>query len=280
MLVALACAPRAPSSLAPTEQTVLFVKTPPRVGRVAVEENTTEFRLRGEAVAENGGSVRIATETIERERKREEVIAVFERIVTKKKVTYEQLERREIRDGSPVALPPNPLAGHAYIAEVKNSVLVVTDAKGNAVSDAESKELAHRLSGLGKPDPFLEGIPDGVLRPDQSAPGMTNGFLEMFEGGDEGPDIGKVDIRFSGAKNQPQGRCGVFTFAIEVQMAGEPRLRMDLKGEFLVRVSDSAPIALDVRGPARLSGRQTIEGVNVRLDGTGEMQGSFRVTYL
>jgi hypothetical protein len=63
-------------------------------------------------------------------------------------------------------------------------------------------------------------------------------------------------------------------------MAGEPRLSLDLNGEFWVRVSDSAPIRLEARGPARLVGRQVIEGVNVQMTGGGQMIGTLRITYL
>jgi hypothetical protein len=124
----------------------------------------------------------------------------------------------------------------------------------------------------------LEGIPDGVVLTNQPASGMKGGFLEMFEA-EEGPDIGNVDVHFVGARPNTQGRCGVFAFQLAVQLAGEPRLNMDLSGEFLVRLSDSAPVELDVHGPVRLAGRQKIEDVDVELDGTGEMQGSFRTTY-
>jgi hypothetical protein len=113
---------------------------------------------------------------------------------------------------------------------------------------------------------------------------MAAGFVEMFEGADEagreGPDVGKVDVRFAGVREEPQGRCGVFAFTIAVQMAGEPRLSLDLNGEFWVRISDSAPIRLEAHGPARLVGRQVIEGVNVQMTGGGQMISTLRVTYL
>jgi hypothetical protein len=106
----------------------------------------------------------------------------------------------------------------------------------------------------------------------------------MFEAIDEsnrdGPDIGNVDVRFVGVREEAQGRCGVFAFALGIQMAGEPRVRLDLKGEFLVRISDGAPVRLEARGPALIVGLEQIEGINVQLRGAGEMVSTLRVTYL
>ena len=308
---AFGCAPRDAKSPPTSGEPATFVKVAPRVGRIAVEDNSIDFRLDSEARA--AGSVpnspvgaaasrrgtpegvehpkgwdfpgsRVHTESVERERRREEILAVFDRIVTKKRITYEVIERTETRNGSPVVAPPSPLSRRSYIVEAKQSVLVFTDAAGAPVSDAEQKELARRSSNLGKPDPFLEGLPDGPVYPGGPAVGMAAGFLEMFEGTDEanreGPDVGKVDVHFVGVREEPQGRCGVFAFTIGVQMAGEPRLSLDLNGEFWVRISDSAPIRLEARGPARLVGRQVIEGVNVQMTGSGQMIGTLRVTYL
>jgi hypothetical protein len=283
--IALGCgpAPRAAKPGSPSAESATFVKAAPRVGRVAIEDHRVEFHLESEARAPGRLPLRVRTESVDRERRREEVLAVFDRIVTKKKITYEKIEHAETRNGARVAAADSPLAGHAYIAEVKESVPVFTDAFGGPVSDAEQRELARRLAGLGKPDPFLEGIPDGLVRPGGPAPGMAGGFLELFEASDEsspeGPDIGKVDVRYAGIREEPQGRCGVFAFTIDVQMAGEPRLALDLNGEFLVRLADSAPVRLEARGPAKLTGVQTVEGVNVQLSGTGDMTGSLRVTY-
>jgi hypothetical protein len=275
------CAPRDPKSPSLAVEAVTFVKSAPKVGRIAIEENSIAFRLETEARARGATSARVRTESLEHERRREEIFAVFERIVTKKKITYEALERKETRNGTSVVEPPSPLAGRSYVVELKQSVPVFSDPSGAPVSDAEARELARRLGTFGKPDPFLEGIPDGPVHPGAPASGMAGGFLEIFEGSShDGPDVGNVDVRFAGVRDEPQGRCGVFAFTMNVQVAGEPRMSLVLKGEFLVRISDGAPIRLEARGPAHLVGLQTIEGVNVQMSGRGEMQGALRVTYL
>jgi len=294
----LACAPKESSVPATSPEPVTFVKAVPKVGRISIEESSIELRLEGEATAAGRGSSQFRSETIDRERKRDEVLAVFDRIVTKRRISYEQLEKRESRNGSPVAHPPSPLVGRTYVAELKQFVPLFTSPNGGPVSDDERRELARRLTNLGKPDPFLEGIPDGPVYPGRSAPGISGGLLELFEQNDEesshqvrgegrgegrgnvGLDVGKVDVHFAGARDMPQGRCGVFAFALKVQMAGEPRLYMDLEGEFLVRISDSAPIELDIQGPVRVVGTETLEGVNIQLSGTGKVRGSFVITYL
>jgi hypothetical protein len=282
-VVLVACTPQEAKS-PPLAESVVFVKQAPRVGRIAVEENSVEFRLQSEATADGGAPHRIRTESVERERRREEVLAVFGRVVTKKRVTFESIERAETRNGLPIALPPNPLFGRSYLAELKKSVAVFTTDAGAPVSDVEARELARRMSTFGKPDPFLDGIPDGPVSPGAPAAGMVGGFVEMFEAIDEsnrdGPDIGNVDVRFVGVREEAQGRCGVFAFALGIQMAGEPRVQLDLKGEFLVRISDGAPVRLEARGPARIVGLQQIEGINVQLRGAGEMGSTLRVTYL
>jgi hypothetical protein len=275
-----ACRHTEPSSPATVAENVVFVKTAPKVGRVSVEESIVEFRMIGEGKAKGGAVNRTTTETTERERRREEILSVFDRTVTKKRIAYEQLEKRELHNGTQVPAEKSPLIGHAYVVALEQGSLVLTDVAGRGVSDPEKKDLSRRLAGFGKPDPFLDGIPDGVVVANQPALGMKGGFLEMFEGADEGPDIGNVDVRFVGARDHAQGRCGVFAFKVAIQMAGEPRLSMDLSGEFLIRLTDSAPIQLDARGPARLVGRQKIENVDVQLDGAGEMRTTLRITYL
>jgi hypothetical protein len=283
VLFAAGCAPSQPSRPAPAAQPVTFVKVAPRIGRVAVEEYSIEFRLDAEAQPQGRASAQVHSKSVMRERRREEILAVFDRIVTKKKVTYERIERTETRNGAESTAPPSPLVGRSYLAEFKKSEPSFTDATGAPVSEVERKELARRFANLGKPDPFLEGLPEGPVYPGWPASGLAGGFLEMFEPADEasleGPDIAHVDVRYAGVRDEPQGRCGVFDFALGIQMAGEPRLNLDLRGEFLVRVSDSAPIALEARGPARFVSLEVVEGVNVQMRGTGEMIGSFRVAY-
>jgi hypothetical protein len=277
-LIALGCARREPRPPAVSAEPLAFVKAAPRVGRIAVEEHAIDFRLDTEATTPSGASTRAKTRSEQKERRREENLAVFDKIVTKKRITYERIEHSETRNGSPVADAPSPLVGRSYVAELREAALVFTGARGEPVSNAEQKELLRRLRRFGKPDPFLEGLPDGPISPGWPASGIAGGFLEIFEPADElrpeGPDVASVGVR-----DDPQGRCGVFTFTINVQMAGEPRLDLELKGEFLVRASDSAPISLEVRGPARLSGSQIFEGVNVQMSGSGEMNGALHITY-
>jgi hypothetical protein len=249
------------------------------MGQVSREESFTEFRLGGHLDGSNGTFADVMTETSEHERKRSEILGTFDHVVTKKKVRYELLEKHETRDGKPQPDIVNPLAGHTYIAELKASKLVFTTEEGGPVSDAESRELFKRLGTVGKPDPFLEGLPDGALRPNQPAPTLRTGILELLDGADGESDLAKLDIRFVGTRDHAEGKCGVFRFSMEVQMAGEPRLRMDLDGEYLVRISDGAAVELDLHGPARMTGRQVIEGVDVKLDGTGEMRGLWRTAY-
>jgi hypothetical protein len=277
-----ACTPR-DAKAPPLAESVTFVKAAPRVGRVSIEESTVEFRLDSEATADGGATNLIGTESLDRERRREEILAAFDRIVTKKRVTFEDLERKETRNGLPLAQPKSLLAGRSYVAELTQSVPVFTRADGAPVSDAESRELKRRLSTFGKADPFLEGLPEGPVSPGSAASGMAGGFLEMFEANEanaDGPDIGNVVVHFAGVRQDPQGRCGVFAFTMRIQMAGEPRVRLDLKGEFLVRISDGAPIRLEARGPARLFGLERVLGVDVRLRGKGEMSSTVRFTYL
>lgn len=277
-----ACTPR-DAKAPPLAESVTFVKAAPRVGRVAAYESSVEFRLDGEARADGGAPNRVRTESVERERKHEEVLAVFDRVVIKKKVTFDEIRRTETRNGLPILGPPNPLVGRSYVAELKQSAPIFTSAAGEPVSDVETRELARRVVNFGKPDPFLEGIPDGPLSPGSPASGMASGFLEMFEVPDEsnrdGPDIGHVDVRFAGVREEPQGRCGVFAFTMRIQVSGEPEVRLDLDGEFLVRVSDGAPIRLEARGPARMLGLEQIEGVEVEVRAAGEMSSVLRVTY-
>jgi hypothetical protein len=278
-LVTAGCRPSGPTTPATVAEGVVFTKVPPKVGRVSIEESTVEFRMNGESRAKGGPPLRSTTETADRERRREEVLALFDRIVTKKKITYEKLEVTEVQNGQAKPGEKSPLAGRSYVVELKQGSLVLTDPTGQPVSDAEKKALTRRLANFGKPDPFLEGIPDGVVLANQPAAGMRSGFQELFEGAEEGPDVGNVDVRFVGARDHAQGRCGVFAFKMAIQMAGEPRLSMDIDGEFLVRLSDSAPIELEAHGPLRLIGRQKIEDVDVQLDGTGETRASLKITY-
>ena len=278
-VIAMGCARKPASPPSSGDAIVAINKHAPRVGRVAIEEATIDLRLSA-AVEASGGVAKVSSRTVQRERKREEILSVFERIVTKKRVTYEQLDKSEFRDGAPIKVTPNPLAGHAYVIELKNFVPIFSRSPRGEVSDEERAELVRRSSTFGKADPFLEGIPDGPLQMNQPAPGMSEGFLETFEGGKDGPDIGKVSIRFAGAREHEQGRCGVFAFGMDTQLAGEPSLLLKLHGEFLLRIADGAPVQLEMSGPARISGRQTLEGVEMQIDGAGEMQATWRTHYV
>jgi len=279
-----ACEPRDAKAPPPLLEAVTFVKAPPRVGRVSLEETTTEFQLRTEANADGGVFARVRTKSIEHERRREEILGVFDRIVIKKRMTYEVLERSEERNGLRSMAAPSPLSGRSYIIELKDSEPIFARAAGGEITDDERRELSRRLGSFGRPDPFLEGLPNGPLRPGLPASGMAPGFLEMFdaigEANRDGPDVANVDVRFAGVREEPQGRCGVFAFAMKVQLAGEPRLFLDLTGEFLVRIADGLPVKLEASGPARLIGIEIVEGVNLHLEGSGQMTSTLRITYL
>src|SRR5260221_8650051 len=69
-----ACGQGEPSCPAAVPESVVFVKSAPKVGRVSVEESIVEFRMTGEAKAKGGAVSRTTTETTEREKRREEVL--------------------------------------------------------------------------------------------------------------------------------------------------------------------------------------------------------------
>src|SRR5260370_9717147 len=138
---ALSCAPATrDAKSSPLREAALFVKAAPRVGRVAVEDHRVEFHLESEARARGRVPLRVRTESVDHERRREEVLAVFDRIVTKKKITYEKIEHTETRNGARVAAPESPLAGRAYIAAAKESVPIFTTTLPGPVSGPEPPE--------------------------------------------------------------------------------------------------------------------------------------------
>jgi hypothetical protein len=80
-------------------------------------------------------------------------------------------------------------------------------------------------------------------------------------------------------RDEPQGRAGIFVFRLRAQLGGEPSLALDLDGEFAVRLSDSVPLRLEARGPARLGGTMTVEGVTVQMKGEGYMKALVLMRY-
>jgi hypothetical protein len=282
-LACLACASPGPKSPPISEEPATFVKAAPRVGQVVLVETAVEFRLDDEAKAEGRAPIRSTTESVTREQRREEILAVFDRIVTKKRVAYALSEHVERNNGGAATVSRSILSGHTYVAEMRSSALVFADASGAPVSTAEAKELGNRLGTLGKPDPFLEALPAGPMQPGRPGPKIAGRFLEVFETADrssrEAPDVGDVDVHFAGVRDEPQGRAGIFVFRLRAQLGGEPSLALDLDGEFAVRLSDSVPLRLEARGPARLGGTMTVEGVTVQMKGEGYMKALVLMRY-
>ena len=163
VVMATGCARKPASPPSSGDAVVAINKHPPRVGRVAIEEATIDLRLSA-AVEANGGVAKVSSRTIQRERKREEILSVFERIVTKKRVTYEQLEKSEFRDGAPIKVTPDPLAGHVYVIELKNFVPIFSRSPRGEVSDDERAELVRRSSTLGRPTRSSKASPTAPCR--------------------------------------------------------------------------------------------------------------------
>lgn len=242
-----------------------FGKRAPAVGTRI--EDTSDMSVRismtvsaaGQVVAEPRGTQR------KTERRRIEVLQATQTEVTAIRVEYlERAEHEEGDDGR--ATRPSVLQGRTYVVARRGDALVATDGEGAAVAGQELDELLHEHGNLGKPSRFAAFIPDRPVAVGERLEPSPDVAAEMF--GDGGRDVAVRSAAFV-LEGAPSPGLAAFAVDVTVTLGGEPPMDLHLRGRVVVRVEDSAPVAMNLAGPLSIDGASAETGAVFR--GSGQM---------
>ncbi len=278
-------APSASASAAqapkPANDTLTFTVVAPKVGDKREEKETSELdmKLDMEILGRKKSGTMHETETTVR---RDEVLAVDGKTITKAKVTFVEKKKVVMEDGKEKKKPKSPIDGKTYVLEQKGDKVEITDEKGKKANRAEDEAVRKVTKSFGKPDPILASLPDKPIKVGDSVESMAKAFEDMLMSKSEGKDAPKVSdvaIKLESIEGQGADAVGVFSLALTLSTAGGPKAlfatKALLKGTFKVRAKDGWSTALDLAGPMTL----TSEDPKFKIDSKGDLKLTLAITY-
>ena len=169
----------------------------------------------------------------------------------------------------------SPVRGKSYVLEAKPEGLAITDPDGHDVPPEEGKQLAQLFRGLGAGDALTRAIPSEPMRVGADVPAMAEGLQQDFARALDGRVFfGKVSVAPTGTRHVAAGDCVAFAVVLQVGFETRGRkVRMDFKGELLLRASDGAPNSLDLGGAVAVDLEE--HGVPAHGEGKSRFTGTY-----
>lgn len=248
---------------------VIITAYPMPPGTVATSTAKTRVELRLGLESNPGTRLHVPTRVDRRVRIRREVLSSSPPSV---RVTF--LEYPEA-NGS-----PSSIEGKTFVATRIDGEWALKGEHGQAVAEEEEQRGRRALSSS-----FAEGkervsFPSRPLRAGEEVPELTAQLAERLN---ELPSaLGRnatLSVRVREVREVDGERCAVFAIAGVVR-GGEPEtleLRMDLRGEFVVRLRGGWDVAFDLEGAVQMKAAPGSRFA--RAASEGKVESSYRVTY-
>ncbi len=241
------------------DEGITFKGKAPAVGDKFDEKKASEMKLT--MTIEVGAKKTSEFTEVETSTKTVEALAVDGKAITKAKITYGDYKKTETEDGKEKKKPPSPLAGKTFLFELKDGKVLVTDEKGGKLPKDEETKVLLKNRHFGKPDPFLEGMPDKPLKPGDKVDSMVKALEQYFRDDDDAkdpPEIKDVTVKLDSIEKDGKDQVGVFS--VELTMASPKDnkspidLKIPLKGKVKVRAKDGFTTSIDLKGPVTMEG--------------------------
>lgn len=206
--------------------------------------------------------------------KNEEIMETVGDTITKLRVTFVEDAKSTAEPGKPAKVKASPVAGKTYVVSSKDGKITVLNDKGKPAPKAESTVVEKKYKSLGKPDPFLVGMPSRPFQDGEDVPELSSALTDQVRGGDDKMTLESVRVSF---RNR-QGDSGIFDVSMTIK-TGETGLKMTipLRGTLAVRTADASPTAMKLTGPLtfEIGGSDKKPGIQ----GTGVLELTTNYTY-
>ncbi|MBL8720866.1 MAG: hypothetical protein JNL79_33065 [Myxococcales bacterium] len=240
------------------EEGITFKGKAPAVGDKFDEKKASDMKMT--ITIEVGAKKTSEFTEVENSHKTVEALAVDGKAITKAKITYSEYKKIETEDGKEKKKPPSPLGGKTFLFELKDGKVLVTDEKGGKLPKDEETKVLAKNRHFGKPDPFLEGMPDKPLKPGDKVDSMVKALEQYFKDDDDSakdpPEIKDVKVKLDSIEKDGKDQIGVFS--VEMTMASPKDnkspvdLKIPLKGKVKVRAKDGFTTSIDLEGPVTM----------------------------
>ncbi len=182
------------------------------------------------------------------------------------RLTFKEARKRAIHDGKEVT-GPGPLAGKSYHVKVTDQRAIITYDDGGHVPREEGRLIAMRFVNSEARYHAFERFAKAPVRIGQRSDALEAALrVELSHGFDEAT-FDDVEAKLTGKRDVDGVPCGVF----ETRARGGAKFEgadivTEVRGEVLVRTSDSRIARIALRGPVKMQGK--LSGVAIRGEGT------------
>lgn len=254
------------------EEGITFKGKAPAVGDKFDEKKASDMKLT--MTIEVGAKKTSEFTEVESSQKTVEALAVDGKAITKAKITYADYKKVETEDGKEKKKPPSPLAGKTFLFELKDGKVLVTDEKGGKLPKDEETKVLVKNRHFGKPDPFLEGMPDKAIKPGDKVDSMVKALEQYFKDDDDSakdpPEIKDVKVKLESIEKDGKDQIGVFSVELTMASGKDNKspidLKIPLKGKVKVRAKDGFTTSIDLKGPVTMEGNDP----KFKMSGKGE----------
>jgi hypothetical protein len=145
----------------------------------------------------------------------------------------------------------SPVSGRTYVLEARDQGLAILDDKGREVSHEEGVALSQLFRALGTPEEMPRAIPRDPMPLRRAVPSLAEALKRDVGRGVEGRVwFGQVSVTPTGTRRVAGVDCVVFAIVLQVGFETEGRkVRMDTKGEMLLRSDNAWLVSLELAGP-------------------------------
>jgi len=268
-----------PSASAQAANVLTIVPRVPAVGTKWQETRKNQMKLTMTidlGLARNSATLDDRETTIEKS----EVLGVDGKIVTKKKLTYVEKTKVQSENGKE-KVATTPVLGKTYVLAMVAGKPTVTDEAGKSVPTEEEDVVLKSHRAFGKPDPMIDGMPEGAIRIGDDVPKLKKALQDNLTDADDGkerPEFIVNEVKLTGIEkgNEP---TGVFSVKITVQTPKDSKdpfaMNATLTGTMKLRAKDGWLSGMELTGPLTLQGKDP----SLKVEGKGEMKMQFTNVY-
>ncbi len=213
---------------------------PPKVGTVVVAVDSMEMNMDIDAK----GQKMVMTQS-KLEKSTGEVLATSADAMTKIKVTYAERSEKQVMNGQEKS-KPDPLAGHTYVVERKDSKLIA-EREGGKISPDETAALERDWKSLGTPDKMSKLMSSRAFAVGERVTLSGEEMKALMEEENDKNTVSEAAITLTGIAG------GKATFALEMTFAVNegPKLVIPLKGTVVIDVANGHPHEFRLEGPIK-----------------------------
>ncbi|WP_342378622.1 hypothetical protein NVS55_04460 [Myxococcus stipitatus] len=257
-------------------RTLRFTKKAPVVGSREENQTRMEMAFDFKATAPSIEPIPIVASTTVIETQVFTVLAVKGNAVTRAQVAYGEMDEVKMEDGKEVRSPA-PVSKKTYVGEFKKGSVVVTNAQGKPVPDAEQAKVREDLKGLGREDPLVAAFPTEPLKVGDSVQAVADAFEEELQAtAPEGMSYNDTRVELTEVRDDARGPMGVFavsTTIVAVESEESPvSMEIRAKGSLHVLADGTVVTEISMGGPVKLIPQEVLRQRGMEVQGKGEMR--------